>query len=272
MSIHTDHHSTQSASDLILTRREGHVLWIGFNRPAERNAFNTEMLAALSDAYTLLETDPDIRCGIVYAEGKQFTLGLDLPDVSATLTRERQLPLRAGNLDPWGIVGPLRTTPVIVAAHGMCFTLGIELMLAADIRLCAPRTVFGQIEVQRGLVPFGGATTRFPRLSGWGNAMRYLLTGDPFDADEAYRIGLVQEIVEKPKLHERALELANRVAEQAPLGIKATLELARKAEHEGAVAAAAALLPRALELMDTDDAREGVASFVEKRKAVFRGQ
>lgn len=265
-------HTPASESDLITTRREGHVLWIGFNRPKERNAFNTEMLIALSDAYTMLERDPEIRCGIVYAEGKQFTLGLDLPDVSATLQKERKLPLRDGHLDPWGVTGPKRYTPVIVAVHGMCFTLGIELMLAADIRLCEPRSIFGQIEVQRGLVPFGGATTRFPRLSGWGNAMRYLLTGDTFDATEAYRIGLVQEIVDKSELLNRALELANRIAEQAPLGVRATMELARLADLQGPDVAASQLLPKALELMATEDAREGVQSFVEKRKAVFRGK
>lgn len=261
-----------SESELITTRREGHVLWIGFNRPKERNAFNTEMLIALSDAYTLLDRDPELRCGIVYAEGKQFTLGLDLPDVSATMRKEGRVPLREGNLDPWGITGPVRTTPVIVASHGMCITLGIELMLAADIRLCAPRSAFGQIEVQRGLLPFGGATTRFPRLSGWGNAMRYILTGDTFDENEAYRIGLVQEIVDKAELRNRALELANKIAEQAPLGVQASIELGRIAEQQGAAAAAPELLKKALELMETEDAHEGVQSFIEKRKPVYRGK
>ena len=269
MHKHTDE---ANPSELISTRREGHILWIGFNRPKERNAFNTEMLIALSDAYTMLEQDPELRCGVVYAEGKQFTLGLDLPDVSATLQKHKKLPLPDGNLDPWGITGPLRTTPVIVAAHGMCFTLGIELMLAADIRICAPRTIFGQIEVQRGLVPFGGATTRFPAMTGWGNAMRYLLTGDTFDADEAYRIGLVQEVVDKTKLLEHAKDLAQRVCDQAPLGVQGTIELARTAELEGAATAAKKLLPKALELMGTEDAREGVQSFIEKRKAQFKGK
>ncbi|MCR9141545.1 MAG: crotonase/enoyl-CoA hydratase family protein [bacterium] len=261
-----------SQSELITTRREGHVLWIGFNRPKERNAFNTEMLIALSNAYTTLDRDPELRCGIVYAEGKQFTLGLDLPDVSATMRREGRVPLPDGNLDPWGIRGPVRTTPIIVASHGMCITLGIELMLAADIRLCAPRSAFGQIEVQRGLLPFGGATTRFPALSGWGNAMRYILTGDTFDENEALRIGLVQEIVDKAELRNRAFELATRVAEQAPLGVQASIEMARVAEREGAGAAAEKLQPKALELMETEDAHEGVQSFIEKRKPVYRGK
>ena len=102
--------------------------------------------------------------------------------------------------------------------------------------------------------------------------MRYLLTGDTFDATEAYRIGLVQEIVDKSELLNRALELANRIAEQAPLGVRATMELARLADLQGPDVAASQLLPKALELMATEDAREGVQSFVEKRKAVFRGK
>ncbi|MEQ9364559.1 MAG: crotonase/enoyl-CoA hydratase family protein [Leptospirales bacterium] len=268
----SNENSKDTSSDLITTRREGHVLWIGFNRPKERNAFNTEMLIALSDAYTLLDRDPELRCGVVYAEGKQFTLGLDLPDVSATMRDQGRVPLPEGNLDPWGVRGPMRTTPIVVASHGMCITLGIELMLAADIRLCAPRSAFGQIEVQRGLLPFGGATTRFPALSGWGNAMRYILTGDTFDENEALRIGLVQEIVEKAELKNRAFELATRVAEQAPLGVQASIEMARVAEQQGAEAAGKLLQAKALELMETEDAHEGVQSFIEKRKPVYRGK
>lgn len=265
--------SHSESSELIKTERRGHLLLIGFNRPKERNAFNTAMLQQLSDAYTLLHNDPELRCGVVYAEGMQFTLGLDLPDVTASLEKNGKLPLPDGNIDPWGIVGPVRTTPVVVAAHGLCITLGIELMLAADIRICAGRTNFGQIEVQRGIMPFGGATTRFPAVAGWGNAMRYILTGDTFDAAEAYRIGLVQEVVEKKAdLLNRAVELAEAVAAQAPLAVQASIEMGRKAQLEGEAAAGRALLPKTLELMQSADAEEGRRSFVEKRQAQFQGR
>src|SRR3984885_13624400 len=86
------------------------------------------------------------------------------------------------------------TTPLVAAAHGWCMTLGIELLLAADVRIAATGTRFAQLEVQRGIYPFGGATLRLPREAGWGNAMRWLLTGDEFDAAEAHRIGLVQQV------------------------------------------------------------------------------
>ena len=95
--------------------------------------------------------------------------------------------------DPWRLDGDW-TKPVVAAAQGWCLTLGIELLLAADIRIAAAGTRFAQLEVLRGIYPFGGATIRLPRQTGWGNAMRWLLTGDEFDADEALRIGLVQEV------------------------------------------------------------------------------
>ena len=101
---------------------------------------------------------------------------------------------------------------MVCAVQGWCLTIGIELLLACDIRIAATNTRFGQIEVNRGILPFGGATLRFPQIAGWGNAMRWLLTGDVFDADEALRIGLVCEVVAPEALNERGLALAQQVA------------------------------------------------------------
>lgn len=115
-----------------------------------------------------------------------------------------------------------------MAVQGLCFTLGIELILAADIAVAAEGTRFAQIEIKRGIFPFGGATLRFHQRAGWGNAMRWLLTGDEFDAREAWRMGLVQEVVEPGRQHERALAIAETVARQAPLGVQATLASARQ--------------------------------------------
>jgi len=257
----------------IKTEKRGHVLLIGFNRPAERNAMNHEMLIQFSDAYTRLEREDDLRVGVVYAEGKHFSLGLDLPDIAGVIKTERRLPIPEGNIDPFDVTpGARRTKPVIVAVHGCCFTLGIELCLAADIRLAATRTRFAQLEVQRGLMPFGGATMRMPAAFGWGNAMRYLLTGDDFDANEALRLGLVQEVVEKPRLLDRAVELAERIAEQAPLAVYATRASAVKARNQGDEAAVDGLLPAVLDLLEAEDFAEGERSFVEKRKARFQGK
>ena len=161
--------------------------------------------------------------------------------------------------------------PVIVAAQGYCLTIGIELMLAADINLCASNTRFAQMEVQRGIFPFGGATLRLHQIAGWGNAMRWLLTGDEFDAHEALRLGLVQEVMASEDLLPRAIELANRIARQAPLGVQATLMSARLARVEGEIVAAAALQPMVDKLLNSEDAKEGVLAMVEKRPGVFKG-
>jgi enoyl-CoA hydratase/carnithine racemase len=150
-------------------------------------------------------------------------------------------------------------------------TIGIELMLATDVRVAASDTRFGQIEIGRGIYPVGGATIRMPRELGWGNAMRWLLTGDELDAETALRLGLVQEVVEPGQQLARALALAERIAAQAPLGVRATLASARLALVDERQAAAR-LLPDLKPIMASDDAREGVQSFLERRAARFTGR
>lgn len=145
-------------------------------------------------------------------------------------------------------------------------------MLASDVRIATASTKFGQMEVQRGVFPFGGATMRFPQQCGWGNAMKYMLTGDIFTGAEALRIGLIQEIVEQSALRERAMELAEKIAEQSPLAVRATLASAHKARSDGPAAAAAALYPELMKMLDSEDAAEGIKSFQEKRKAKFTGR
>ncbi|WNG59982.1 crotonase/enoyl-CoA hydratase family protein [Archangium gephyra] len=259
------------ADPRITLELRGPLALLGINRPDKRNAFDVAMLRALGAAMTEADRHPDVRCMVVLAEGDHFSAGLDLASVGPALSSgERLFP--EGLIDPWAIQGEVRTKPLIVAVQGLCFTLGIELILAADIAVAAESTRFAQIEIKRGIFPFGGATLRFPQVAGWGNAMRWLLTGDEFDAKEAYRIGLVQEVVEHGRQRERALTLAETVAKQAPLGVRATLASARQTQAEGPDAARRALLPKLLELAASEDAREGVQSFIERREARFTGR
>jgi len=250
---------------------DGHVTLIGLDRAAKRNAFDIQMLRELSEAYTAFEEDDNARAAVVYANGDHFTAGLDLAEVGPAVAAGAPLFPEDG-VDPLGLNGRVRTKPVVIATSGWCLTIGIELALACDIRIAASDTRFGQIEINRGIFPFGGATIRLPQVAGWGNAMRWLLTGDVFDANEALRIGLVQEVVAPGAQKAKALEIAKTIASRAPLGVRATLASSKASLDDGPDAAAALLLTQAKELMASEDAAEGLRSFVERRDAEFSGR
>jgi len=255
----------------VLTERDGHVLQIILDRADKMNAFDLRMLRELSEAVTAYEADESLRCALLCANGDNFTAGLDLAEVGPAVRSGARL-FPEGTIDVLSLQEPKRTKPLVMAVQGWCLTIGIELLLAADIRLCAEGSRFGQIEINRGIFPFGGATIRLPDVAGWGNAMRWLLTGDRFDADEALRIGLVQEVHPTDELRPKALQIAHTVAKRAPLGVQATIRSSRTAAHRGFDAAIAELLVIARELMDTEDAQEGIRSFVERREGDFKGR
>lgn len=257
-------------SPRITTETRDHVFFIGLNRPDKYNAFDLRMLDELGQAYTAYEEDRSLRCAVLFGHGKHFTTGLDLAEVGPAAAKGEWL-FDTDGVDPLQLVGGARKKPVVCAVHGWCLTIGIELMLASDIRVATTSAKFGQIEVKRGIFPFGGATVRWPAVTGWGNAMRYLLTGDTFDGAEAYRIGLVQEAVDAESALDAAVALAERIALQAPLGVQATLASARQAIQDGPDAAISDLMRHAMRLFDSDDAREGVHSFLERRDARFTG-
>ena len=256
----------------ITVERDGHVLLIGFNRPEKRNAADLQLLQELSLAYGELERDPELRAGFVFAHGDHFTGGLDLADVGPRIGPDGLDMVPEGGINPWQVSGESITKPVVIAVQGTCLTLGIELMLASDIVVAADSTVFGQIEVARGILPFGGATIRFPRAVGWGNAMRWILTGDSFPVTEAHRIGLVQEVVPHGEQYARGLELAQRIAAQAPLAVQAALANARLAVRDGDATAEAALQPNLVRLAQSEDARIGMEAFATRQPATFIGK
>ncbi|GAA5215846.1 crotonase/enoyl-CoA hydratase family protein [Streptomyces thinghirensis] len=261
------------ATDLVTVEQRGHVLLIGLNNTAKRNAFTPALLDGLAAAYGRLEDDPDVWVGVLFAHGDHFTSGLDLAQAADRISSGGPRYSSPGAVDPWQLTGRLKSKPVVATTQGWCMTLGIELLLACDIRVAAADTRFQQMEVQRGIYPFGGATLRFPREAGWGNAMRWLLTGEEFDATEALRIGLVQEVVEAGTQLDRAVELAERIAiNAAPLGVRATLASARRAVLDGHQAAADRLVPDVQTLLASADAAEGVHSFIDRRPARFQGR
>ncbi|MEQ1735282.1 MAG: crotonase/enoyl-CoA hydratase family protein [Rhodoglobus sp.] len=256
----------------VTVERDGAVLLIGLNRPEKRNAADFAMLQQLAVAYGELERDPDLRAGLVFAHGDHFTGGLDLAEIAPRLTADGLDIVPDAGIHPWQVAGTQLSKPVVIAVQGTCLTLGIELLLASDIAIAADSATFAQIEVARGILPFGGATIRFPRAVGWGNAMRWILTGDSFDAAEALRIGLVQEVVPHGAQYARGLELAQRIAAQAPLAVQAALANARRAIRDGDAAAEAELQPALGRLAGTEDARIGMEAFTSRQPAQFVGE
>lgn len=256
----------------ITTEVDGHVLLIGFNRPEKRNAADALLIQELALAYGRLERDPELRVGLVFAHGDHFTAGLDLADIGPRIGPDGIELVPEGGMHPWQVAGEQLSKPVVIAVQGTCLTLGIELILASDVAVAARSTSFSQLEVARGILPFGGATLRFPRAVGWGNAMRWILTGDSFDAAEAHRIGLVQEVVPDGEQFERALAIARRIADQAPLAVQAALTNARLAVREGDAAAEARLQPELVRLAASEDARIGMEAFLTRTPARFVGR
>lgn len=255
----------------IRTEQRGHILLIVIDRPEKYNGFTPKMFIELAKAYTKLEKEHDLRVGVLCAEGKHFTAGLDLPKMAPLRAEGRPL-FPPGEVDPVNLRAPLRTKPLIAAMKGISFTLAVELMLAADIVIAADDCRFTQMEVKRGIMPGAGATFRMVERAGWGNAMKVLLTGDEFTAQEALQYNFVQEVVPPGKELDRALELAQKIADQAPLAVQAVIENARTAVDHGWLAAYSKIADMQQRLYNTDDAKEGVLSFQEKRPARFTGR
>lgn len=255
----------------VRVEQDGPVLLVGLDRPDKRNAFDMAMLEELAMAYAEVDRNDTIRAGVLYGRGPHFTAGFDLREVVPRLQAgERLVP--EGGIDPWGLDPDAIRKPIVAATHGKCLTLGIELLLAADVRVAAETASFAQLEVGRGIFPFGGATLRFPQVAGWGNAMRWMLTGEEFDATEALRLGLIQEVVADGIHVERAVEIAHQIARQAPLGVEATLRSARLAARNGIAAAEVELLGEVRRLLASEDASRALGAFLTGEPVDFVGR
>src|SRR4051812_8706343 len=254
---------------------DGHILVMTVDRVEKKNAFTPKISNELSDALTRLDDDEELFVGVLTFAGEHTTAGLEMPLFFSEEARRdaarRQAEQQSEPVDPFGLGRRLRK-PRVTAVQGITFTIGIEIALAGDIVVAASDTRFCQLEPKRGLAPLGGATVRYVERAGWGNAMYHLLRADEFGAAEAYRIGLVQEVVEPGQQIERAIALAREMLQCSPPALAHTIANARLALDQDEPAAIAAIPEMAAAVQATDDFQEGIASFIERRPAQFTGR
>ena len=256
----------------ILVETRGHILLMGINRPEKRNALTLDMYFDLARAYGELDRNKELRCGLLYAVGDHFTSGLDLPQWGPVFAAGK-LDLEDDMIDPYGLLEESRCRkPVVMACQGMCFTWGIEILLATDVRVAANDLRLEQLEVKRGIFAVGGATVRLYQEIGWGNAMRYVLTGERLSGPEAYRLGLVQELVEPGQQFDRALAIAESIAKAAPLGVQASLASSRQTRDYGNRTGMSRLAEGMKPLINSKDSQEGLQAFLERREPNFSGE
>src|SRR3954451_12808705 len=246
-----------------------HILLITVDRTEKKNVFTPKISAELAAALTQLDEDPELFVGVLTFAGDHTTAGLEMPLFFGPDAELR--PGAVDAVDPFGL-GRRLTKPLVTAVQGITFTIGIEIALAGDIIVAADDARFCQLEPKRGLAPLGGATVRYVQRAGWGNAMYHLLRADEFSADEALRIGLVQEVVEPGRQRDRAVELARELLVCAPLALQHTIANARLAPDDNEPAAIDAIAGMSKAVMATADFQEGIASFVERRPARFTGR
>lgn len=255
----------------VTVEQRGPVLLIGMDRPQTRNLIDPAIIIGVGKALYQVEYDDGLRVGVLHGIGPDFSMGIDPPAFIAAV-QAGIIPVKDPEyISLLALVPPLRTKPLVVAVQGETQFAGHEYFLAADIRVAASDTVFRQAEVTRGSFPGGGATIRFPREAGWANAMRYMLTGDTWGAEEARRMGLVQEVTQPGKQLDVAVDLAKKVAAVAPLGVRATLASSHQALAAEETTALAAVQLTFTRLQQTEDFKEFQRALREGRAPVFRG-
>jgi enoyl-CoA hydratase/carnithine racemase len=250
-------------------------LLIGIDLAEAQNRLDPPTLIGVGKAYYQLEHDDQLRAGVLHGLGPDFSFGLDAPAYLAAVAAGTYPTKDPEYMNPFGTTAPIRTKPVVVAVQGATWFGGHELFLAADIRVAASDVNFSQAEVTRGLFPAGGATVRFPREAGWANAMRYMLSGEQWGAEEAHRLGLVQEITAPGKQLDRAIELAQKIATAAaPLGVRATMASAHQSlvGEEAAFAALGLGGAQFTHLLQSEDFKEARRAAQESRAPVFQGK
>jgi enoyl-CoA hydratase len=257
--------------ELLTYQKEAPLAYITINRPQAMNALSNALVEELDKALDLVEQDPELRALIITGAGeKAFMAGADINELKERdfllgrqQTRRRQQVLNR--------IAEMKI-PVIAAINGYALGAGLELAIACTLRVACEEAKLGSPEVNLAIIPGDGATQRLPRLIGFGRAMEMVLTGDFVDAQQAYNIGLVNKVVPKEELMEAAKKLATKIASKAPLAIQCAKEAVNRSMEVGIYEGLAHESYLHAYTCATEDKKEGVAAFLEKRKPSFQGR
>ena len=256
------------ADSVLVERPAEGVGLIRINRPEARNALNMEVRKLIAKHLTEMGEDDAIRCIVLTGNDKSFAAGADIKEMAGAGTIEM---LARGTHKLWRTIAAC-PKPVIAAVNGFALGGGCELAMTCDIIVAGESAKFGQPEVKIGIIPGGGGTQRLPRAVGKYKAMRYVLTGDLFSAKEAFDMDLVSELVPDAEVEKRAVEMAKQIAELSPLAIQQAKEAVLRG-MDAALDTGLALETKAIQILfSSQDQKEGMAAFIEKRKPKFSGR
>ncbi len=258
----------------ILYKKEGGVATVTLNRPRALNALNAAMIEEILDAVKKTAIDPEVKAFILTGAGRAFCFGADISEFSQTSensTPDSLLALLSKSQEMIRVLATL-PQPTIAALNGFATGLGLDLALACDLRIAAERAKLGEAFVNMGLVPDGGGTFFLPRLVGFAKAAEIIFTGEPLPASEAERIGLVNRVVPSQDLEKSAQELADKLARGPSLAISLAKKALRKNLHGDLDAALQTEAESQKICFESQDHREAVAAFFERREPAFRGR
>jgi len=255
----------------ILYSKDGAIVWITLNRPEALNALNYEMVEELEEVLSRVEEDQEVRVIVLIGQGeKSFVAGSDIKELrgrntlSGWLNSQKRQKMLSW-LDNLG-------KPTIAAVNGYAFGVGCEIACSCTLRIASEKASFGQLEINLGIIPGAGGTQRLPRLIGKGRALELLLTGNAIDAQEAFRVGLVNQVVPHDLLRIEVKKLAESISEKSPYALKFILEAVNKGLEttlENGFKIESNLFGL---ILSSQDAKEGLTAFIEKRKPNFKGR
>jgi len=266
------------AESALLAEKDGHVLTVTINRPEKKNAVNAEVLCGLNDAWHRLDAEGDLRVAILTGAGGNFCAGMDLGVINKlTSGRPPEDEFEERMAKDMSIIfnGWLKTyrptKPVIAAVEGFALAGGTEILQGTDIRVAAESAVFGVTEVQRGLFPMAGSVVRLRRQIPYAIAAEILLVGEDFTAARAFDLGLINHVVPDGEAVAKAREIAQCIAENGPLAVRAILATLRETDMLPEEKAFEIETGYGMPVLMSKDAVEGPRAFLEKRKPVFKG-